>query len=157
MPAISGPSDYLERAVLDMLFPPPTGGTSYTVPTTAYIALYLNGTVNEDGTLPSGVSEVSSSGTGYTRLAITMTGSNSVWSAAQTDTSGETTKSNNQDLSFQEATASWGTIVGWAIWRTQTGGSSTDLLFGGTLRNPVTINANDTFRFRQGSLVISAR
>jgi hypothetical protein len=154
MPALSGLSDYAERAILDTLFPPNSGGTSYSAPSTAYIALYTGGTVNEDGTLPGGVAEVS--GGGYSRLAITMTGSNSVWSAATTDASGVTTKTNRVDLEWPQATANWGTVTGWAIWRTSTGGTATDLIFGGTFSTPVTINANDTLRIRANQLVIGA-
>lgn len=155
MPAISGLSDYTERAVLDILFPPNTGGTSYTAPSTAYIALYTGGTVNEDGTLPAGVAEVS--GGGYARLAITMTGSNSIWSPAETDASGVTTKKNRVDLEWPQATSNWGTITGWAIWKTSSGGSASDLIIGDVFQTPVTINANDTFRILANAMVIQAR
>lgn len=156
MPAISGLSDYMERAVLDMIFEPNTTGTTYTVPQTAYIALYTGGsTVNEDGTLPPGVAEVT--GGGYQRLAITMKGTNSVWSAAETDASGVTSKKNRVDLEWPQATANWGTITGWAIWRTSSGGSASDLIIGDVFQTPVTINANDTFRILANAMVIQAR
>jgi len=156
MPATTGKSAYLERAVLDYLLPPSGGATTYSAPSQLYVALYTGGTVNEDGTLGSGVSEVSGTGTGYSRVAINNGGTNSIWTAASSDANtGVTTKTNNADITFPTATSSWGTLTGFAIWRVSTGGSATDLIIAGLLTTSVNINTNDQFKIPAGSLIIT--
>jgi len=138
-------SNFFEKAVLDWAFPPSGGGTSYTPPATLYIALCTGTAPTAD---PNTLNEVSSSGTGYSRVAINNGGPNSIWSAAQ-ESSGVTTKKNNADITFPQATASWGTITWMAIVD-----SNNNILVWGTLSSAVTINSGDAAVFRANNITI---
>ena len=126
-------SDYLATALLNQVF----RNTSFTPPTTVYLALYTsNPTAADTGT------EVS--GGGYQRMQIT-------FSAPVTE-NGKKTIKNSTDIVFPMATANWGTISHVGIRDAATGGN---LLYYGAVQNPRTIQTNDILKFLAGSLVLT--
>jgi len=121
-------SNYLETKVLDHVF----GGTAYTAPTTLYLALFTT-----DSSESATGTEVS--GGGYARQTVTFT------------TSGATT-SNDADVEFPTATASYGTVVAVAVMDALTGGNM--LAYAG-LSTDKTIASGDVFRVPSGDLDIT--
>lgn len=132
-------SDYLENSLLAHSL----GITSMTAPTTVYLALFTANTGLE-GNSPS--AEISTSGTAYTRKAISF-GSVSGGSV-----------SSNADVTFDEATASWGTVTHCAIVdhaTNTTWGTNVNVLYWGALSASKTISTNDTFIVQSGDLTVS--
>ena len=128
---MAGFSDYLETKVLDHVF----GGTSYTAPTTLYVALYTAAPTDAGGG-----TEVSTSGTAYARQTITFT------------TSGGTT-SNTSAVEYSTATGSgFGTVVAMGIFDASTSGN---LLAYGTLTTSKSVSAGDVFRFNASAIDIT--
>jgi len=128
---MAGFSDYLETKVLDHVF----GGTSYTAPTTLYVALYTAAPTDTGGG-----TEVSTSGTAYARQTITFT------------TSGGTT-SNTSAVEYSTATGSgFGTVVAMGIFDASTSGN---LLAYGTLTTSKSVSAGDVFRFNASAIDIT--
>jgi len=128
---MAGFSDYLETKVLDHVF----GGTSYTAPTTLYVALYTAAPTDTGGG-----TEVSTSGTAYARQTITFT------------TSGGTT-SNTSAVEYATATGSgFGTVVAMGIFDASTSGN---LLAYGTLTTSKSVSAGDVFRFNASAIDIT--
>jgi len=84
-------SNYLENALINATL----RNTSYTSPTTVYVSLWTS-----DPTDAASGTEVSTSGTSYARTSVTF----------GAPSNGAST--NNADVTFPTATASWGT-VGW--------------------------------------------
>ena len=121
-------SNYLETKVLDHVF----GGTAYTAPSTLYLALFTT-----DSSESATGTEVS--GGGYARQTVTFT------------TSGATT-SNDADVEFPTATASYGTVVAVAVMDASTGGNM--LAYAG-LSTDKTIDTGDVFRVPSGDLDIT--
>ena len=121
-------SNYLETKVLDHVF----GGTAYTAPSTLYLALFTT-----DSSESATGTEVS--GGGYARQTVTFT------------TSGATT-SNDADVEFPTATASYGTVVAVAVMDALTGGNM--LAYAG-LSSDKTIETGDVFRVPAGDLDIT--
>jgi len=121
-------SNYLETKVLDHVF----GGTAYTAPSTLYLALFTT-----DSSESATGTEVS--GGGYARQTVTFT------------TSGATT-SNDADVEFPTATASYGTVVAVAVMDALTGGNM--LAYAG-LSTDKTIETGDVFRVPSGDLDIT--
>ena len=121
-------SNYLETKVLDHVF----GGTAYTAPSTLYLALFTT-----DSSESATGTEVS--GGGYARQTVTFT------------TSGATT-SNDADVEFPTATASYGTVVAVAVMDALTGGNM--LAYAG-LSTDKTIDSGDVFRVPSGDLDIT--
>jgi len=121
-------SNYLETKVLDHVF----GGTAYTAPSTLYLALFTT-----DSSESATGTEVS--GGGYARQTVTFT------------TSGATT-SNDADVEFPTATASYGTVVAVAVMDALTGGNM--LAYAG-LSADKTIASGDVFRVPSGDLDIT--
>ena len=112
--------------------------------------------------------EPSTSGTGYARVKILDANDSSVdyFSAAATS-SGTTTLTNSVAIVFPEASASWGTVSHFAIFRGATSGSydASTLntsnqarypLFRGALSSSVSISSGDRLRFGVGGLTIEA-
>jgi len=93
-------SDYLENELLDHVF-----NASYTPPATVYLALSTSDPTDD----ASGLSEPS--GNGYARKAIT-------FGAAASRTITQST-----DVTFDQATGSWGTISHWALMDAETSGN----------------------------------
>jgi hypothetical protein len=122
-------SNYLENALINGTI----RGTTYTAPSTVYVGLYTT-----DPTDANTGTEVS--GGSYARTAVTF--------AAPSD--GVTT--NNADVTFTQATASWGT-VGWI--GILDASSSGNLLYHTPLDVAKTIDSGDIFKIATGSLSVT--
>lgn len=122
-------ADYLENALLEHS----TGKTTYTKPTTTYLALYT-ATPSDAG----GGTEVS--GGSYARTAVT-------WGTA----SGGSI-SNSADITFPTATGSWGTVTQVGLFDASTVGN---LLWWGDLAASKTIANGDVFKVSTGNLTLT--
>ena len=122
-------SNYLENKLLDHVLK----GTVYTPPTTLFVALFTT-----DPTDAGTGTEVI--GGAYKRKVVTF-GSASNGAI-----------SNNVDVTFDIATANWGTITHSGVYDAETGGN---LLFHGKLTADKTINIDDQFKVSSGSLTIT--
>jgi len=133
-------SNYLENKVLDHVLT----ATSYTAPSTRYLALFNNTSGNAAANLEAGTltDETSTSGTAYTRKAVT-------FAAASGGTS-----ATNATVTFDAATASWGTITHVAVMDGATAGAG-NVLFWGAVTTSKTIDTGDTFQVTSGNLTIS--
>jgi hypothetical protein len=124
-------SNYLENALINATL----RNTSYTSPTTVYVSLWTsNPTDAGSGT------EVSTSGTSYARTAVTF--------GAPSD--GAST--NNADVTFPTATASWGT-VGWI--GINDASTSGNLLYHTALDTAKAIDSGDIFKISTGNLSVT--
>ena len=123
-------SNYLETELLDHVF----AGNAYTSPSAVYVGLFTS-SPSEDG---SGT-EVSTTGTGYGRLA----GSFSVTGNTATTTAA---------IEYSTATASWGTITHIGIYDAATGGN---LLAYAALTASKAIASGDVFRIPAGDIDIT--
>lgn len=121
-------SNYLENKVLLHVF----GGTSYTAPTTLYLALYTS----DPG---DGNTGTECSGTSYARQTIAFT--------VTADTA-----SNSAAVEFPVAGSSWGTITHVGILDQLTSGN---LLAHGALTASKAIASGDVFRVELGDLDIT--
>jgi len=122
-------SNYLENALINATL----RNTSYTTPTTVYVALYTSDPTDADtGT------EVS--GTSYARQSVTF-GSPS---------NGVTT--NSAAVEFPQAGGSWGTVTHIGIRDASTSGN---LLYHTALDASKTISTGDVFRIASGSLSVT--
>jgi hypothetical protein len=124
-------SNYLENALIDAVL----RNTSYTSPATVYVSLYTSDPTDADtGT------EVSTSGTGYARQAVTFGApSNGV-------------STNSADVTFPTATSSFGTVTHIGIHDASTGGN---LLFHTPLDTSKTIDSGDIFKITTGNLSVT--
>ena len=129
---MGGFSDYWENKILDHIF----GKGSYTSPT-IYVGL-STADPTDDG---SGLAEPS--GNGYARTQT----SASDWNAASNGS-----LDNSNDITFAQATGSWGTITHFALFDAITAGN---MLAHGVLSQSKTIGNSDTARFQAGDLDIS--
>jgi hypothetical protein len=122
-------SNYLENALINAVL----RNTSYTSPTTVYLALYTSDPTDADaGT------EVS--GNAYARQSITFGApSNGV-------------STNSAAIEFPQATGSWGTVAYVGIRDASTAGN---LLFHTALDASKTIATGDVFRVAAGSLSVT--
>lgn len=121
-------TDFLENKILEHSL----GKTAYAMPG-CYVALF---TANP--TDAGGGTEVT--GGAYARQAAT-------WAAA----SGGSI-SNNADINFPVATATWNTVTAIAIFDAAATGN---MLWWGTLSTSKTINTNDQFKIATGNLTIT--
>ena len=122
-------SNYLEGALINAVL----RNTSYTSPTTVYLALYT-----DDPTDADAGTEVS--GNAYARQAITFgSPSNGV-------------STNSAAIEFPQATGSWGTVTHVGIRDASTAGN---LLFHTALDASKTIATGDVFRAAIGSLSVT--
>jgi hypothetical protein len=133
-------SDYLENKVLDHVLT----ATSYSAPSTRYLALFVNTSGNAATNLEAGTltDEVSATSTGYSRKAVTFAAASSGTSAT------------SATVTFDAATASWGTITHVAIVDGGTRGAG-NVLFWGAVTTSKTIDTGDTFQVTSGNLTIS--
>jgi len=127
-------SDYLENKLLDHVL----GGGDYTRPATVYVALFTVAPSDSGGG-----TEVS--GGSYARVAVTNNATN--WPAASGGA-----KSNGTEITFAEATASWGTVVAFAIFDAATAGN---MLYWATLTTSKAIDSGDTAKFAVGDLDVT--
>lgn len=134
---MSAASNYLENKVLDHVL----RNASYTQPSGLYVGLFKNNALSnlEAGTLTD---EVSTVGTAYARKAVTF------GNAA----SGSAT--NSATVTFDPATAEWGTITAIAILDGDTEGSN-NVLFYGNLTTAKLIENGDTMQFVTSNITVS--
>jgi len=124
-------SNFLENALINATL----RNTTYTSPATVYVSLWTS----DPGDDASGT-EVSTSGTGYARTAVTMGApSNGV-------------SLNTAAVEFAQATASYGT-VGWIGINDAV--SSGNLLYHSPLTTSKTIDTGDIFKIAIGSLSVT--
>jgi hypothetical protein len=129
---MGGFSDYWENKILDHIF----GKGSYTPP-----AIYVGLSTADPTDDGSGLAEPS--GNGYARVQT----SASEWNAASNGS-----LDNASDISFAQATGSWGTITHFAMFDAATAGN---MLAHGVLSQSKSISESDTARFEAGDLDIS--
>lgn len=121
-------SNYLENALINGTL----RATTYTAPTTVYVSLH-----NADPT-DAGGNEIS--GGSYARKSVT-------FGAPSNGTS-----TNSADVTFDQATASWGTITHIGIQDALTSGN---LLYHTPLTTSKTIDTDDVFRIVAGQLSVT--
>lgn len=122
-------SNYLENALLNATL----RNTSYTSPTTVYVALHT-----ADPTDAGTGTEVS--GGSYARTSVTFAAPSSGSCAS------------NADCTFPQATGSWGTITHIGLWDALTTGN---LLYHTPLNSSKTIDTGDLFKIASGSLTVT--
>ena len=132
---MSAASNYLENKVLDHVL----RNTAYTQPGNLFIGLYTGNALTnlEAGTLSD---EVSTSGTGYVRKAVTFGNASSG------------TATNSVTVTFDPATLNWGNITAIAILDTVTTGN---VLFYGNLTTAKLIENGDTMQFVTNNISVS--
>ena len=137
---MSAASNYLENKVLDHVLT----ATTYTAPAARYLALFNNTSGNAAANLEVGTltDETSTSGTAYSRKAITFAAASGGSSAS------------NATVTFDTATANWGTITHVAIMDGDTEGAG-NVLFYGAVTTSKTIETGDTFQVSSGNLTIA--
>lgn len=122
-------SNYLENALINATL----RNTSYTSPTTTYVALYTTDPTDADtGTEVSGGS--------YARQAVTF----------GAPSNGVTT--NSASVTFPTATGNWGTITHIGIRDASTAGN---LLYHTPLDTSKTVNTSDVFTISSGNLSVT--
>lgn len=122
-------SNYLENALINAVL----RNTSYTSPTTTYVALYTSDPTDADtGTEVTGGS--------YARTAVTF------------DAPSNGVTQNSGSITFPTATASWGTITHIAIRDAATSGN---LLFHTPLDESKTVGTGDIFTISTGNLTVT--
>lgn len=126
-------SNYLENALINATL----RNTSYTSPTTVYVSLHTADPTDSGST----AAEVSTSSTGYARKSVTF--------GAPSDG----VSSNSADVTFDTATASWGTITHIGIWDSSSG--STNMLYHTALDSSKTIDTGDIFKITSGNLSVT--
>lgn len=132
-------SDFYENKIIDHML----RGVAYTVPTTVYVALF---TANTGLEANNPTSEVSTSGTAYARVAVTLNAA-----------SGGAT-SNSADLTWTTATASWGTVTSAAIvdhLTNTTWGTNVNVLMWADLSASKLVNSGDLFKILAGDLDVT--
>lgn len=138
----TGKGTTLSNAMLDGVFGF-SGFSGYLGVATTYVALFT-GMPGVGGTSP-GPTEVTIGVNNYARVAFTNNLTN--WPAASAGL-----KSNGTTITFNAATGSWGTIVGYGIYDQATGG---DLLYFGNLSTFKTVGNTDVVSFGAGTLQIT--
>ena len=133
-------SDTLETKILDEVF----GGTAYAAVATIYFGLSTADPLDSVAGLAEPV------GNGYARVAFINNASN--WRAA---VSGAGTKQNSNEITFPEATGSWGTVTHVALFDHVTSNGLAVFMASGALGTSKAITTGDTPRFQTDSLTIS--
>ena len=133
---MSAASNFTENAVLDHVL----GNTTYTPASALYLGLFTGSTNLEANDLGTASDEVSTSGTAYSRKAITFNASSGG------------TASSAATVTFDTAIADWGTVTHVAVMDAATGGN---VLFYGSVTTSREILAGDTFQVSAGNLTIS--
>ena len=125
-------TNYAEGQFMDWSF---LGEAMPTAPDPVYVALHTG-----DPTNAGDQDEVTAGD--YDRQAVPATD----WSKSG---SGPTTVSNDEEVSFDVATSSWGTITHFSIWDSETGGNA---LWSAAVTESKEITEDDEARFPIGSL-----
>lgn len=133
-------SNYLENKLLDHTL----RNTSFTSPTTVYVALFTGSASATLANLEAGTltNEVSTSGTAYARQS-------AAFGAASSGSI-----STNATITFPTATASFGTITCIAIMDSDVEGSG-NVLFYGQVTTAKAIDTGDTFQISSNNLTVS--
>jgi hypothetical protein len=129
---MSAMSVFLEGQILGQLF-----GTTTTLARPSVVAIALTTAAINPTMTGANLPEVSSSGTGYVRQSIAP---GSGWTLSSN------TITNTAAVSFGQASASYGTVVGIALVDSSTANSG-DLLFFGTLATPTLVSTGSTLSF----------
>lgn len=148
---MSSMSNYLRNKLIDWFL----RQEAFSPPATVYVALCTSAP-----TAAAAGTEVSTSGTGYAREAVTSSLANwagtqaALSTTASSGTTGET--SNNSAIDFGTATITWGTVSHWEIYDAATSGNR--LIFGTIVDgvgspSPRTIVAADPVSFPASALV----
>ena len=139
---MSAASNYLEAKLLDHAL----GTTTFSKPTTVYIALFNNTSGSAATNLEAGTltDETSTSGTAYARQSATFAAASTPGGSAST----------NATITFPTATANWGTITHLAIMDSDVEGSG-NVLFYGALDSSKLIETGDTFQIQSGNLTVT--
>jgi hypothetical protein len=127
-------SDFAENEILDHLL----SAATYTPPATLYLAVFTAAPTDAGGG-----TEVT--GGSYARLAVTNDATNFPAAVAGA-------KSNGVALTMVTASASWGTIVAYALFDASSAGN---MIGWADLTSSVLINNGDTLRFAAGALTYS--
>jgi hypothetical protein len=122
-------SNYLENALINATL----RATSYTSPSVVYVGLFLS-----DPTDAGSGTEVS--GGSYARRSVTFAAPSNGASAS------------NADVTFPQATATWGTITHVGLFDALTSGN---LLYHTALDASKLIETNDIFKINSGSLTVT--
>lgn len=133
---MSAASNYLENKVLDHVLKV----AAYTQPASLYVGLFTNTSGNAATNLEAGTLTDEVSGGSYARKAAT-------FAAASGGTA-----ATSATITFDTASASWGTITHVAIMDNSTSGN---VLFWGAVTTSKTIDSGDTFQITSGNLTIS--
>lgn len=139
--AFSRFKDTIANRSLDLLL-----GTSHdttAMPATVYVALITTAPTDANGT---GIAEVSTTSTGYARVSVANTDAN--WPAA----SGRS-KSNGANITYPTSTASWGTVVGAALYDAASAGN---FLAYAALSSSQAIGSGITPQFNTGQFTVTA-
>lgn len=126
---MGGFSDYYEKECLDRM-------TGVSPEATRYIALLT--AEPDDADTGATITEVSTSGTGYARVATT----GSDWNAAVDGLNDKSESSNKEDIIFPAALGEWGTATHFAILDSPTVGAG-NVLGWAALTTPRLIDVND--------------
>jgi hypothetical protein len=139
---MSAASNYLENKLLDHTLR--YGSAPYTGASTLYLALFNNTSSNAATNLEAGTltDEVTTSSSAYSRKAVTFAAASSGSSAS------------SATVTFDTATASWGSITHIAVMDGGTAGSG-NVLFYGAVTTAKTIDTGDTFQVSSGNLTIA--
>ena len=143
-------TDYLENKLIDHIF----RGQAYVPPATVYVGLLLD-PPEDNGTY----SEVSTSGTNYTRVGVvgSLTAFCGTQGTGTTEVSSGTEGviSNNSPVTFGTPSASWGEIKAFGVFDAATDGN---LLVYGLMKYPKQIGYGDPGpKFPASTLSITAR
>lgn len=130
-------STYLENAILDHIL----GGVIWTPPSIIYVAL-SSATYNEAAS-GSAFSEIT--GAGATRVAVS--NDTTAWPSSGTTSQ----KTNGVTITFPAATNTWPEALSFYLLDSLSGGN---ILYGGDLLTPRTLQPGDTASFGPGSLTI---
>lgn len=148
-------TNYFARSLLDLLF----RQTSITIDG---LSLQWSATTDNKGfylaffttpPTPAGAgTEVSTTDTGYARYRIEVSTDKTM--AASATANDVSTSANSAALTIKAAAtvAGMGTVTHWGLFDASTNGN---LLIGGSLTNPVTVGADDTFVVAAGDLQVS--
>lgn len=128
-------SGYIRDAIFNKIL----RNTNFTTPVTVYVACF---TAITDAVAGTGT-EVSTSGTAYARVAVTLT-----------DPAGTGAGQASADVNFAQATADWGTIVGVALVDTASGAFNA-LTKIKTLSPSKLVSNGDVFTIPAASLTVS--
>lgn len=138
-------SDYLEAKILDLVL----GAVAYTAPATIYVA--LSTALYSDAATGSAMNEVSSTSTGYARVAVT----NSLTNFPAATGTNPTTKTNGTAITFPTATGSWGGAPGVQSFYFVDATTGGNVLYGGDLALAKVIAIGDTATFANSSIIVT--